>query len=239
MASTIFHHWFDRVRAQPPARRRWLAGGAIGLVLAAVFVLGVMAGRGLGLPNGPVARAKALSAANAALQARVQGLEQQRRTSSTALDALRASMSARDAELQTLKREQALYSRLIGADGAHSGLGVHGLAVSAVKGTDAWNFVATLVNTAENADVARGTLTLAVEGVSAGKLATLKWQTLAGARAGDGLPFAFKFFQQVTGALVLPAGFVPNRVVVTLTPRNGPAVSRSLSWQAAVGPSAS
>lgn len=235
MGSTIFHHWFDRVRALPPARRRWFVGGGWALGAAVVFALGVAVGRGLGLPNGPVARLRALTARNAELQARVQSLQQQQRTASTALAALRTSMSARDAELQALKREQAQYSRLIGIDG-HSGLAVHSLALSAVKGTDAWNFVVTLVNTAENAEVARGTLTVAVEGVRAGKLATLKWQALAGPRAGNGLPFAFKFFQQVTGSLVLPRDFVPNRVVVTLAPLDGAPVSRSLPWDVTPSP---
>lgn len=236
MASTIFHHWLDRVRALPPARRRWIGAGAWGSIALAVFVLGALAGRGLGLPNGPVARARALAAQNAELKAHLQSLEQQQRTASTALAALRTSMAARDAELQSLQREQAVYSRLIGIDGAHSGLGVHGVALSAVRGTDAWNFVVTLVNAAENGDVARGTLTLAVEGVRAGKLATLQWPTLAGTHAGAGLPFAFKFFQQVSGSLVLPKGFVPNRVVVTLSPTGGPPVSRSLPWEAAARP---
>ncbi len=239
MASTIFHHWLDRLRAQPPARRRWVVGGACGLVVVAVFVLGVLAGRGLGLPNGLVARVRVLAAQNTSLRTRVQGLEQQQRTASTALAALRTSMGARDAELQALKRDQALYARLSGIEGAHSGLGVHNLTLSPVRGTEAWNFVVTLVNTAENADVARGTLSLAVEGVRTGRLVTLKWQALAGRRPADGLPFAFKFFQQVTGSLVLPAGFVPNRVVVTLVPRGGAAVSRSLPWGPAVAPPAS
>jgi hypothetical protein len=114
---------------------------------------------------------------------------------------------------------------------------VHGIAVTQVPGTDAWNFVTTLVNTAENADAARGTLTLAVEGVRGGKLATLDWADLAGPGAKDGVPFAFKFFQQVRGSFVLPNGFVPNRVVITLRPKGGASVTRRLDWSEAVAAS--
>lgn len=200
----------------------------------AVFVLGVAAGRGLGFPNGLEARARRLAAQNAALQDQLQSQQQQQQTTSTALAALKQSLGARDSELQKLKQEQAFYSKLIGIDGDRSGLGVHGIAVTQVPGTDAWNFVTTLVNTAENADAARGTLTLAIEGVRGGKLATLGWSDLAGPAARDGVPFAFKFFQQVRGSFVLPRGFVPNRVVITLRPRGGASVTRKLDWSEAV-----
>ncbi|MGH8115535.1 MAG: DUF6776 family protein, partial [Rhodanobacteraceae bacterium] len=165
----------------------------------------------------------------------VQGLQQQQQTDSTALAALKASLAGRDSELQKLKQEQAFYSRLIGIDSGRSGLGVHSLALTPVTGTDAWNVVATLVNTAENADAARGTLTLAADGVRGSKLVTLAWPALAGASAKDGVPYAFKFFQQVRGSFMLPKGFVPNRVTVTLHPDRGAEISRKIDWSEALG----
>jgi hypothetical protein len=237
MASTIFHHWLDQYRALPPQRQRWIRRGAWTLGAVAVFVLGIAAGRGLGFPNGLEARARRLATQNATLQDQIQSLQQQQQTASTAMAALKQSLGARDSELQKLKQEQAFYSKLIGIDGDRSGLGVHGIAVTQVPGTDAWNFVTTLVNTAENADAARGTLTLAVEGVRGGKLATLDWADLAGPGAKDGVPFAFKFFQQVRGSFVLPNGFVPNRVVITLRPKGGASVTRRLDWSEAVAAS--
>src|SRR5690348_1825656 len=141
MASTIFHHWLDQYRALPPSRQRWIRRGAWTLGAVAVFVLGIAAGRGLGLPNGLEARARRLTAQNAALQDQLQSLQQQQQTTSTALAALKQSLGARDSELQKLKQEQAFYSKLIGIDSDRSGLGVHGIAVTQVPGTDAWNFV--------------------------------------------------------------------------------------------------
>jgi hypothetical protein len=70
--------------------------------------------------------------------------------------------------------------------------------------------------------------------VRGGKLATLDWAGLAGAGGKAGLPFAFKFFQQLQGTLVLPADFVPNRITVTLHPHAGDDVSRTLDWNAAL-----
>ncbi|MBN8736642.1 MAG: hypothetical protein J0H27_10270 [Xanthomonadales bacterium] len=230
MASTIFHHWLDQYRALPEARQRRIRIGLRVLGVAVVFLLGVAFGRGIGFPNGLQAQARKLAAQNTTLQGQVQGLQQQQQTDLTALAALKTSLAGRDSELQKLKQEQAFYSKLIGIDSGRSGLGVHSIELAPVAGTDAWNFVATLVNTAENADAARGTLTLAVEGVRGGKLVTLAWPALAGAGAANGVSYAFKFFQQVRGSFMLPRGFVPNRVAVTLHPERGAEITRKLDW---------
>ncbi len=234
MASTIFHHWLDQFRALPPKRQRRIRGALWGLGIVVVFLLGAALGRGLGFPNGLESRAHRLAAHNAELQDQVQGLQQQQQTNATALAALRASLASRDSELQKLKQEQAFYAKLIGVDGDRSGLGVHSIALTPVAGTDAWNFVATLVNTAENADAAHGTLTLSVEGVRGGKLVTMAWPALAGAAAKDGVAFGFKFFQQVRGSFMLPKGSVPNRVAVTLHPKGDAEITRRLDWKEAL-----
>ncbi|HVX05587.1 MAG TPA: DUF6776 family protein [Rhodanobacteraceae bacterium] len=233
MASTIFHHWLDQFRALSGSRRRWVAGAAGVLAFAVIFTLGALFGRGVGFPDGLESRAHRLAARNAELESQNQSLVQQQQTANTTIAALKQAMASRDVEMQALKQEQAFYTRLIGIDGSRSGLGVHNIALRPVKNTNAWNFTVTLVDAAENADPTRGKLTLAVEGVQGGKLTTLDWAHLAGAAGKDGLPFAFKFFQQVQGSLVLPKGFVPNRVVVTLQPASGSSITRTLDWNEA------
>lgn len=230
MPSTIFHHWLDEFRTLPPRRRRRIRAALAMLAVVVAFALGALVGRGVGFTNGLAARAHRLAARNAALEADNQSLRQQQQTDGTALDALKKTLAARDAELQSLKQEQALYARLISGDDARSGLGVHSFALARVAHTNAFNFTATLVDTAEHKGAAHGTLTVAVEGVAGGKLKTLAWADLAGAGAGNGVPFAFKFFQQLQGSLALPAGFVPNRIAVTLHPEGGPEVTRTLDW---------
>lgn len=197
-----------------------------------VFGLGIAVG--LGLPNGLESRARHLANRNVALESQNQSLVQQQQTATAAAATLKQALASRDTELQKLKQEQAFYAKLIGVDGGRSGLGVHGIVLTQVAHTNAWNFTVTLVNTAENADVARGALSVAVEGVADGKLVTLNWASLTGAASRQGIPFAFKFFQQLQGSLALPKGFVPNRVTVTLQPTDAPVVTRTLDWSAAL-----
>lgn len=230
MASTIFHHWLDQFNASPQPRRRWIIVSMVVLGMAVIFALGALFGRGVGFPNGLEARVHRLATRNAALESENQSLKQQQQTASTTVAALKQAMASRDAELQTLKQEQAFYARLIGIDGDRSGLGVHSIVLTPVKGTDAWNFTITLVNTAENADAARGKLTVAVEGVSEGRLTTLDWAHLSGSGNRGGIPFGFKFFQQLQGSLALPKGFVPNRIAIALHPDGGSVITRKLDW---------
>jgi hypothetical protein len=60
--------------------------------------------------------------------------------------------------------------------------------------------------------LASGHARVSVTGIQAGKLVTLGWGEVAPNQDSDGLAFAFKYFQQLKGALMLPAGFTPNRI---------------------------
>ena len=47
-----------------------------------------------------------------------------------------------------------------------------------------------------------------------GKLATLNWTNWPRIRIAKAWRFSFKYFQQLKGALMLPEGFMPNRIHV-------------------------
>ncbi|MER3547150.1 MAG: hypothetical protein C4338_05910, partial [Rhodanobacteraceae bacterium] len=130
----------------------------------------------------------------------------------------------------SLRAEQAFYTKLLGAAAQPGALSVNNVTLTPVAHTRAWNFTVTLTHSAEGAKEIRGNLSLAIDGVRADKLATLDWPALAGVNVGAGLPFDFKYFQQVQGTLMLPADFTPNRVRVTLQPQGGAAITRTLAW---------
>src|SRR5579875_1429979 len=227
MRFTLPRYWLDRLRALPPARQRRLRAGLAVLAFIAVFAAGLGCGHWLALSGGDPARIRALAARNAALQ-------HEHRTTEAANQALQQTLAERDQELQKLKADQVFYAKLISSDASQTGLAVHDIKLTQVANTRAWNFVATLTNTATDADTARGTMTISVEGVRDGKLAVADWNTLAGPAGKAGVPFAFRFFQQLRGTLMLPAGFVPNQIQVSLDPERGAAVTRKLAWNDAV-----
>ncbi|HEY3521072.1 MAG TPA: DUF6776 family protein [Rhodanobacteraceae bacterium] len=228
-----------RWRGLSPGRRKWL--GTVGALVAAAVLLGggVLAGRHWALSRGTAARAAELAQSNDELQNRLAILQRDRQVSQIADRVLQKNLAERDEEIRSLRADQAFYSKLVGADAQPGGLTVHGLKLTPLAKTHAWNFTVTLTHSAEGAKEIQGSLSLVVEGVRADKLTTLGWNSLAGPDAGDGLPFDFKYFQQVQGTLMLPADFTPNRVRVEVDPRGGAAVSRTLAWSEATQPDGS
>ena len=75
----------------------------------------------------------------------------------------------------------------------------------------------------------------AVEGVRDGKLSTIKWDDLLQKSAAPAKPFSFRYFQELEDSVMLPAGFTPQRVRVSLV-ANGNAVEQTFPWEAGKTP---
>lgn len=176
-----------------------------------------------------------------ALRARSEKLSQEvstlRRSDQISRDAnrdLERTLAERDEEIAGLRADIAFYERFVGATGQRRGLSVHDLEMRLQSG-DAWHFVATLTQNVNRGAVNSGRITLALEGTRNDKLERLSWSTLRKQTNAPGLGYSFKYFQQVEGEVMLPAGFKPLRVTVRLVPEGGSAVEQSFPWPETVG----
>ena len=77
--------------------------------------------------------------------------------------------------------------------------------------------------------ISQGQMRFDVEGVQDGRLTTVKWDELQQTPGAPGQEYAFRYFQRLTGSLVLPAGFTPQRVKVALRGK-GANVDAALAW---------
>ncbi|MBA8883725.1 DUF6776 family protein [Dokdonella fugitiva] len=167
-----------------------------------------------------------------ALKSRIAVLERSEQIAKAALGDVQQTLRDREEEIDGLRADLAFYGRLVGG-GKREGLAVHALRIAPVAGSQAWNFTATLTqNFKRGADV-RGRLTLSVEGIADGKLSTLDWSALSQGQDASGIEYRFKYFQQVGGTIMLPAGFAANRVVVRADGDSG-RVEQEFSWKDAV-----
>ncbi len=213
-----------------PAGQPWL------LALAVVFVLALGFG-GWGLWRVLAAPGDAPSAAQLAeRQARIDSLEQQvatlSRSDQISRDAnqdLQNALAERDEEIAGLRADVAFYERFVGATAQRRGLAVHELRLQPQTGL-AWHFTATLTQNLNRGAVNAGRLQVSVEGTRNGRLQRLGWPELRQQDDAPGLPYSFKYFQQVEGDLLLPEGFQPLRVSVRLVPQGGAAVEQSFTW---------
>ena len=172
----------------------------------------------------------------AALSARTEKLSQEvstlRRSDQISRDAnrdLERTLAERDEEIAGLRADIAFYESFVGATGQRRGLSVHDLDMQ-LQGGDAWHFVATLTQNLNRGAVNTGRVTLSIEGTRDDRLEKLSWSGLRKQGNAPGVPYSFKYFQQVEGEVMLPKGFKPLRVGVRLVPAGGAAVEQSFPW---------
>ena len=166
---------------------------------------------------------------NTRLKQQVSVLGRSDQVSREALNQLQADLAARDEEIAGLRADVVFYERLVGGTAQRKGLSIH--SVSFEPGADGdHHFTVTLTQNLKKSGPTKGSVTVAIEGVQAGKLTRLSWSALRQQADAEPLAFEFRYFQQVEGSVMLPPQFTPHRVLVRVS-RDGTDVSESLSWE--------
>ena len=211
-------------------------GHGIAYALIALFLLALaFGGWGLWRTFAPApGDARSQAARIAELEQRVATLSRSDQISRDANRDLQSTLADRDEEIASLRADVAFYERFVGATAQRHGLAVHDLKLQA-QDAQVWKFTATLTQNLNRGAVSSGRLTLAVEGSVGGRMQKAAWATLRQQAGAAGLPYSFKYFQQVEGDLLLPPGMKPVRVVVRLQPASGAAVEQSFAWADAIG----
>lgn len=200
------------VRQLDPARTRRLGAYVVlawlgSLMLTMALTLAYLTHEG----HSGVAVPTAGEADAEALKSRIAVLERSEQVAKAALVDLQNTLRDREEEIAGVRADLAFYGRLVGG-AKREGLAVHALRIEAVPASRAWNFSATLTQNFKRGPETRGRLTLSVSGIVAGKLETLGWTQLTQQQESSGIEYAFKYFQQISGTIMLPDGFEPNRL---------------------------
>ena len=212
-------------------RRRILLAGAWAASLVVVAILGwLLAGHGPAVVRDR-GGSHALAAENEDLRQQVANLQRAGQVAGIAAKELTRNLAERDEEINGLRTDLAFYSRLVGGTGQRDGLKVQGARATPVKDSpNAWNLVVTLTQNARRGDVLKGSLRIAVEGIQGTKVVTLEGPALGQAAASQGLPFSFKYFQQLQGSFTLPAGFKPTRLRIAASVEGDEPVTSTIAW---------
>lgn len=219
----------------PPTAAALAHGHGLAYSLLAVFLAALVFG-GWGLwtvfaprPGDARAQLSAQAARIAALQQQATTLARSDQVSREANRDLQGTLAERDEEIAGLRADVAFYERFVGSTAQRHGLAVHQLHMEGQPG-GAWHFVATLTQNVNRGAVNDGRLTLALEGSRGGRMEKLQWQALRQQADAPGIDYSFKYFQQVQGDVMVPAGLQPVRVVVRLAPAHGEPVEQSFTW---------
>lgn len=176
------------------------------------------------------AELKQLAADNEQLKQQVSDLQRSQQVGDVAMRSLRGTLAEREEQLSGLRADLGFYSRLVGSDGQRQGLKVQEVRVQPVAQSNAWNLTLSLTQNARRGDEIAGNATVTVEGLRGDKVEKLEWSSLGDAAEKDGMPFQFKYFQQLHCTFILPKDFRPMRLRITATPGKGSAATRAVVW---------
>jgi len=141
------------------------------------------------------------------------------------------ALAERDEEIAALRADVAFYERLVGSTSQRKGLSVH-VAEFAPETGGTWRYQIMLTQTINRGAISQGQMRFTLEGVREGKMAAVQWDELHQQRSAPGQTYSFRYFQQLDGNVMLPPGFTPQRVKVTLHGEDA-AVEQAFDWKTA------
>ncbi|MGH8062722.1 MAG: DUF6776 family protein [Pseudoxanthomonas sp.] len=144
---------------------------------------------------------------------------------------LQGTLAERDEEISALRADVAFYERLVGPTQQRKGLNVFSSEFIAGAGA-AWHYQIVLTQNLNRGAISQGQMHFVIEGVRAGKLATVNWNELHQQPTAPGQTYSFRYFQTLDGRVMLPRDFTPQRVRVVLD-NEGVAVEQAFDWKTA------
>lgn len=226
-----------RVVSHHPLRRALMVAG-----FAGICALGMFGGYWLGgaeseLDSSYVDSLESLKRANARELKELKGALVEaglsREVDRQAADELRESIRALRNEVAALQEEATFYKSLMAPSTVAKGLQIAEFDVSSTGSERQFLYHILLTQIESRRDWIQGEVRLDVHGMPAGMDVeqVLPFTELAGTETYP-LTFRFRYFQDLSGLLTLPAGFRPTRVVVSARKRGGGNVdvSRTFGW---------
>lgn len=134
-----------------------------------------------------------------------------------------------------LKEAVSFYKGIMSPEGDARGLRIQRLELTQMPDAGRFRFKVVVTQVADNADAIAGTIRINLVGMREGVTETLSFDRIAADPAtGEGLPFNFRFFQDISGEILVPAGFTPEQVEVIAQAKGRKAakLDRRFDWKA-------
>jgi len=138
-----------------------------------------------------------------------------------------ASLQAMQAEILELEEEVAFYRSIVAPGETSAGLRIQRFGIEPT-GEQGYLYKLVLTQVKKNTRTIKGKVVMQVEGVRDGKPHKYNLTSLS-ATGQKQLDFRFKYFQSFEGNLVLPEGFVANRVHIKVSSKRK-TVEKSFAW---------
>lgn len=169
----------------------------------------------------------------ASLKQEIALLETHRDIDREAYKDVETSLAKLQEKIQEQRDAIAFYRGIISPDDGQRGLRVQDLRLS--KGKDARQYYVklVLVQVMQHDRSVRGEVNFSLDGAQNGVATTYNLEQLVPADEQSGWPFSFRYFQNFDRQLILPEGFLPERINIEVLSRTKSiaSVKQSFLWQ--------
>lgn len=159
-------------------------------------------------------------------------LERDAQIERKAYDELDTTLKVLQAEILELKEELAFYRGIVSPKTAEHGLFLQRFKVEPNGQTAGYRYKIILTQVLKEDRIARGIVSLSVAGLQGKEPKVLSLNQISEKSVRE-LEYKFKYFQNLEGDIKLPPGFTPQRVVISVTPRNAPdhePIQKTFDW---------
>lgn len=136
-----------------------------------------------------------------------------------AYDELDTTLKVLQAEILELKEELAFYRGIVSPRDASHGLHLQRFKIEPSGKTRGFRYKVILTQVLKNDSTARGVIRINIEGMHKEQRQVLGLAQITEKNVKE-VEYSFKYFQNVEGEIELPAGFTPQRVTISVIPRN-------------------
>lgn len=143
------------------------------------------------------------------------------------------SLAKLQGKIQEQREAIAFYRGIISPADGQRGLQVQDLRLSKGKDERQYNVKLVLVQVMQHDRAVKGEVNFSLEGAQDGVATTYELEQLVPADEESNWPFAFRYFQNFDRQLILPEGFLPERINVEVHSRTKSiaSVKQSFLWQ--------
>lgn len=173
-----------------------------------------------------------LKEGNDSLRQQLENLARAKEIDKQAYGEIDSSLESLQHEIAELKEEVAFYRRIAAPHESAQGVRIQNLQLSGNGKKHGYSYTLILVQTAKDASFTRGEVKIKVQGLVKQEQTEYSFTELSGQNA-EGEKFRFKYFGKTEGNIILPAGFIPTRVMVHVTvesPKRSD-VEAAYAWQ--------
>lgn len=180
-----------------------------------------------------------LSAEYATLQKSESGLRQQvlnlesgRNIDNAAVQGIQETIREYKSTIEQLKKDVSFYQSIMAPSENIKGLQVQNLELQKTGDEKRFSYKIVLAQVADNKKYVSGLVAVNVVGMKEGSKVVLPLRDLSEEQSTLGIKFKFKYFQDITGELILPTGFSPEsiQVVAQADGKKASKLERTYMW---------